>query len=1450
VADAVFFDILPRFDWAASEAGTKKLVGQFDSAAKQISRTFGVEAGNAATQATEKIAADMRAMQDAVARTTTSATDDYRRMILAQGELEASTLKVVEAVEKGTAESSRYAAALARQEAAIVKADQANATYAASTKAQTDAVAAATAAQATHAAALDASTSKTAAFGAAAGLAGKVGLGIFTVAAYEANKQAMEFQSTQQRLIASAGESRQGLQTVSDGILKMAGDVGYSADQISEAAYNVEKMGFRGRDALQVLGSGAQLARAENADLADTIKGLTITMHDFNTPVEQAADVASKLNVAAGASSGTLQEFSESLHSVEPLAASLHIRMEDLFATMAMASKSGASLDQVTENTRNALNSLSNAQGPARDAMAQLGINAQDVSAKLGERGLAGTMQYLADTAKAKLDPNNLIPVGEFRENAQAAQDAADMMKAMSPAAQQVAQDFANGAISRKDFTGAIKASNATDAAQLAQFGALELKLDGFSSRFKNGQAIVETYNQALKDMTGTVAGQSIALQVTDGHAKDTNDLIAKLSATTRETDETVKGFDETLETQKMQWDKSKAAMGAAAIELGNNLLPTMTTAGQTVAAVTKFLAEHKAVLDTLIGTVGVLGAAWVTTKAAMAIGGLVSTLGTGFATIGGFVTGLAGKYDALAVSASAAADAEAAAAGAGGAFGKGAAAGTAARGLAGAASAATGVGLLAIGTTTASDAFNQWSDSHPEVQRRDAGGNLIHGREAGNGPHPADAVRPPPDPALFGGDSSRGGRARPLNDSARAAAARSAQAQGAIDSSAAVSAAAAARPDITDPNAVLAPQDSGGGGGGAKPPKGDKNDPIYMAPSPQLTAAFPGATKPPGTGTGGQPGTGETGTSILSGGFEFTPAGIGKFTTALLANLALGNPIGKALAEKGSQTNPLYVSDVNSAGGYSTEAQLRAALADIRTQKANDKYQTDLAKYGANDPRTQNAYANLFSAQAAQQTMALRGGFAGGGGGGAAGIPGPAGPGAEGWRDTVGAVVDKYGAQMGIPASQRDNWVDAIVKQIGIESGGNPRADNPNDSDGRGGRQHVAGLLQYLPGSYAASGGRLTGITDMMDPVGQIAGALFAPRNAAGGPASLGRGGGWGPNFNTPILPVPAGGGGAAAGGDGGGLFGGGAVGTDGAMLPDLSQILGGGGGMGGKGGFGGFGDSPIITGPGPVPQPGPGPLFGGGAGGRPPVWRPAAYGNQLVGGGAAGLPGAAGPGALVGSRANTGAGAAAGPAAAAAAQQAPARPSSVPTTQQYGAGQATGSGLSASVGSTLASIAGPAMDAFAPGSSIAAQKGGQLIDRTIGYLGQLGGIAVSAPLESLLPSGAGDLLANPSKSWLGKLALGVAGAHPSGDGSGNRAGASAPPVPDAQKDDASNQAKASAPAAQIPDQAHQGSGAQPGPGGGNAPLVGEMNITTTNGVDGAAIGRDMARYQGGAKR
>lgn len=65
-------------------------------------------------------------------------------------------------------------------------------------------------------------------------------------------------------------------------------------------------------------------------------------------------------------------------------------------------------------------------------------------------------------------------------------------------------------------------------------------------------------------------------------------------------------------------------------------------------------------------------------------------------------------------------------------------------------------------------------------------------------------------------------------------------------------------------------------------------------------------------------------------------------------------------------------------------------------------------------------------------------------------------------------------------------------------------------------------------------------------------------------------------------------------------------------------------------------------------------------------------------------------------------------------------------------------------------------------PGAGEAAAKAGQLVDRSVKYLGQLSGIGISGLMETFGlsdPNGGGNL----QQSWLGRVAGGLAQASPS---------------------------------------------------------------------------------------
>lgn len=455
----------------------------------------------------------------------------------------------------------------------------------------------------------------------AAGIGSVAGVGI---AMDLTTRKAGDFEQQLMKLHAAAGETGEmiggqfsgNLKTISDGVLQMSGKVGYSTTELMNAMYTIEKAGFRGADGLKVLDAAAQGAGSEQADLMEVVNGLTTSMTDFNVKPEQAARLMSQMVTAVGSAKTSFQDFAGALHSVEPVAAAAHLKLEDVWGTLAQLTQSGTSPEQATENMRNAINAFTGQSQPARDAMAQFGINADEVSQKLSERGLAGTMQYLFDTVQSKLLPGMKLNQGELFKSSQAAADLDEMITQMSPHAAQLATALKNNEITVKDYTKAARDSVAEDRAKLMEFAQLNDKVDGYSKAMRTGRDTIETLGKAMRDMTGTVAGQSVALQVSGDHAQETNDRIKAIATTYTEADGTVKGFNESQNTLNAKMRDAHAAFGAAEAEIGSAFVPVMTEVAKDAKWVGDELAKHPGIAQAVVTGLEAISTAWLAIKA------------------------------------------------------------------------------------------------------------------------------------------------------------------------------------------------------------------------------------------------------------------------------------------------------------------------------------------------------------------------------------------------------------------------------------------------------------------------------------------------------------------------------------------------------------------------------------------------------------------------------------------------------------------------------------------------------------------------------------------------------------------------------------------------------------------------------------------------------------------
>ena len=606
----VFLDIESRLDARLAEQAAAQAVTLFRRAGDDInkglsgaiSKALGSFDSSTARREIQSLTAEFGRLQDAE-------KEAARIMSRSAADVETALRRSKEATDKHKASSSQAAKAQGQLADAQARAARDSRAY----------VDAMVASEQAHSR-LGTATDKTADATSAASRVWN-GVGITSVAAFGTalvgtTKAAGDFQQSMMKLQAAAGMPADQMKTASDGILKMAGQVGYSSQDLAAAMFTIRKAGYDASEGLTVLQAAAQGANAEQAPLGDVVQALTTSLQDFHVPADQAAKVMSQMVTAVGQSKVPLNDFAGALHTIEPAAAAAHLSLADVWGVLAQITQSGTSADQAAVQIQQAMRSLSGAQGPARDAMQQLGINADDVSQKLSTRGLAGTMQYLSDTVMAHFADANQVNVGELRNAAQAQANANQMLDQMSPSAQAAAKALENGTEGHREYQLAVRGANEEDAQRMKQFQTLIDQVDGFSSRFAKGRETLETYNQAMNDVTGTQEGAQIAFQTTGEHAAETNKRIGEISDTTTDADGKVKGFTESQDTLNAKMRDAKAAFGAAAIEVGSAFVPVMTDVANVAKTVGDEMAKHPRIVHDVIDALGILGTAWLAFKA------------------------------------------------------------------------------------------------------------------------------------------------------------------------------------------------------------------------------------------------------------------------------------------------------------------------------------------------------------------------------------------------------------------------------------------------------------------------------------------------------------------------------------------------------------------------------------------------------------------------------------------------------------------------------------------------------------------------------------------------------------------------------------------------------------------------------------------------------------------
>jgi TP901 family phage tail tape measure protein len=474
------------------------------------------------------------------------------------------------------------------------------------------------------------SAGKTDAAGAAAsdahGKLGLLALGIGAVGVASVD-MGMKFEDGATQLVTGAGQSAAGLKQVEAGMLALSTQTATSSSDIESGMYLVESAGYHGAAGLQVLKAAAEGAKVGGADLSTVANAVTSALNAYHQPASAAVAVTNELVETVASGKMHMQDLAGSLANVLPIAASAHISLAQVGGAMATMTSQGMSAQRASMDLANLIRSLVSPSATASSEMKALGLNANEVSKNIGKEGLTGTLQELSDAILRNTHGGNVL-LGD--------------MKDMTPAARELSEQILAGSISSGNLTSALKGLNPEQAELVTKFKASATSATGLK----------QTYDAAMKTMTGGATGLNVALLLGGQHMKTFEQNTDAVGKAAKGAGKDVHGWGDVTHDTSFKLDQAKTAVKNMGTEVGVALLPAVSKILTPLSEFAEHIADSKGEVDALAGVMAGSLAAYAAVKAVNAfksVKSAVTDVYNGFSSLVSKITGSQGALDAQA---------------------------------------------------------------------------------------------------------------------------------------------------------------------------------------------------------------------------------------------------------------------------------------------------------------------------------------------------------------------------------------------------------------------------------------------------------------------------------------------------------------------------------------------------------------------------------------------------------------------------------------------------------------------------------------------------------------------------------------------------------------------------------------------------------------------------------
>lgn len=187
-------------------------------------------------------------------------------------------------------------------------------------------------------------------------------------------KSFMDFSDGLAKISTVAGNLDTSMDKLGKDILKLSNDTGQAATDIQEGLYDAISAGVDATNAMDFMGVAVRAAKGGFTDTKTAVDGLTTTLNAYGLEASKATEIANQMMVAQNLGKTTFGEMAAAIGNVIPTAASLGIKTNELFGSLAALTANGIKTSEAVTGLKAAFSNIVKPSSEAAKEAERLGI--------------------------------------------------------------------------------------------------------------------------------------------------------------------------------------------------------------------------------------------------------------------------------------------------------------------------------------------------------------------------------------------------------------------------------------------------------------------------------------------------------------------------------------------------------------------------------------------------------------------------------------------------------------------------------------------------------------------------------------------------------------------------------------------------------------------------------------------------------------------------------------------------------------------------------------------------------------------------------------------------------------------------------------------------------------------------------------------------------------------